>query len=164
MYRTQLLLGLMLLGFMGTAAAVGTGDLDHPGGQTSISLNPRSFVTTIDTEYLLDMLPAPTVAAVSPAIPQMAGREAVDYGRGPDDAGARAGYFSLREYTAPVLGNLTALLDHENLKPGSLVSTLGAVYGGVLQAIEPPEPQGWMTLAAGVGLIGMMIGRVRRMA
>ena len=86
MYRTQLLLGLMLLGFMGTAAAVGTGDLDHPGGQTSISVNPRSFVTTIDTEYLLDMLPAPTVAAVSPDIPQIAGREAVAYKRDPGEA------------------------------------------------------------------------------
>lgn len=161
MYRTQLLLGLMLLGFMGTAAAVGTGDLDHPGGQVSIDGNPRSFVTTIDTEYLLDILPAPTVAAVSPDIPQIAGREAVAYKRDPDGTGG--GYFSLLDYTVSIFGNLTAAFDHKTLKPGSLVSTLGAAYGGVLQAIEPPEPQGWMTLAAGIGLIGMMVGRISRM-
>mgnify|MGYP001093106707 CR=1 FL=1 len=86
------------------------------------------------------------------------------YKRDPGEAGARGGHFSLGDYTVPIFGNLTAVFDHANLKPGSLVSTLGAAYGGVLQAIEPPEPQGWMTLAAGVGLIGMMIGRVRRMA
>lgn len=160
---TQFLLGLMLLGFMGTAAALGTGDFGHPGGQTSISVNPRSFVTTIDTEYLLDMLPAPAVAAFSPDISQIAGREAVAYKRDPDDASAGGGHFSQGDYTVPIFGNLTAVFNHANLKPGSLVSTLGAVYGGVLRAIEPPEPRGWMALAAGIGMIGMMVGRISRM-
>lgn len=162
MCRTQLLSGLMLLGFMGTAAAIGPGVPDRPGGQGAIGGSPPSFVASIGAEYRLDFLSSPAVAVFSPDIPQIAGQETITYKSAPDSRRAGDGLFSLGDYAAPVLGRLTVLLDHENLKPGSLVGTLGAVYGGVLQAIEPPEPRRWMTLAAAIGLVGMMIGRVRR--
>lgn len=138
MYCTQPLLGLMLLGFMGTAAAIGPGDLDNPGGQTSSIGDSFAAAATIDAGYLIGILPASAAMAI-PDIPQIAGQKAVAY-----------------------KGNLTSAFDDGYLVPSRLAGALDDVRGGVLQAIDVPEPRGWMTLAAGIGLIGMMVGRISR--
>jgi hypothetical protein len=159
MYCTQSLLGLMLLGFMGTAAAIGPGGLDNPGGQTSSIGDSFATAATIDAGYLPCILPASAAMAI-PDIPQIGGQEAVAYKGSPDGAGD--GHFSLADYSVSILGNLTSAFDHGYLVPSRLAGALDDVRGGVLQAIDVPEPRGWMTLAAGIGLIGMMVGRVSR--
>jgi hypothetical protein len=159
MYRTQSLLGLMLLGLMGTAAAIGPGGLDNPGGRTSSIGDSFAAAATIDAGYLIGILPASAAVAI-PDIPQIAGEKAVAYKGSPDGAGD--GHFSLADFSVSILGNLTSAFDHGYLAPGRLAGALDDVRGGVLQAIDVPEPQRWMTLAAGIGLIGMMVGRISR--
>lgn len=45
---------------------------------------------------------------------------------------------------------------------GTTTGSAGGLYAGALSAQAVPEPQTWMTLVAGIGLIGMMVGRSKR--
>jgi hypothetical protein len=45
---------------------------------------------------------------------------------------------------------------------GNVTGTSGGSYGGVLQAAPVPEPKSWMSLVAGLGLIGLKLGRFKR--
>src|SRR3569623_350882 len=44
---------------------------------------------------------------------------------------------------------------------GTTAGTAGGIYAGALSAAPVPEPKAWMTLLAGLGLIGMMVERTK---
>jgi hypothetical protein len=45
---------------------------------------------------------------------------------------------------------------------GTTAGTAGGIYAGALSAATVPEPRGWMLMLAGIGLVGVMVERVKR--
>lgn len=45
---------------------------------------------------------------------------------------------------------------------GTTTGTSGGLYAGSLAAAPVPEPKAWITLLAGLGLVGMMVERTKR--
>ena len=172
MYRTQSLLGLLLAGFMGTAAAVGPGDLGTLSGQTLNIGNSFSAGASFNDEYLFDILPASvtvgTAVTINLDIPQFAGQEfaienfAVAFRDSLNNTIVSDIQTSSTDYTLSVFANLPSALDYKFVVSGNVTGTLGGSYGGVLQAVPVPEPKAWLTLLAGLGLVGMMVERTKR--
>jgi hypothetical protein len=174
MYRIQSLLSLMLAGFMGTAAAIGPADLGNLSGQT-VSIG-NSFVAgaSFNDEYIFDIMPASatvgTAVTISLDIPQFAGQEfaienfAVAFKDSLDNTIVSNIQDSLTDYTVSIFANLPSAFDYKFVVSGSVIGTLGGSYGGVLQAVPlpVPEPRTWMTLVAGIGLVGVVVGRAKR--
>jgi hypothetical protein len=175
MYRTKALLGLLLAGFTGTAAAVGPSDLGNLSGQT-VSIG-NSFVAgaAFSDKYTFDILPASatvgTAVTINLDIPQFAGQEfaienfAVAF---EDSLGATIVsdvQTSATDYMLSVFASLPAANDYTFVVSGNVTGTLGGSYGGVLQAVPAPVPEAeaYAMLLVGLGLVGVMVSR-RRMA
>lgn len=45
---------------------------------------------------------------------------------------------------------------------GTTSGTSGGIYAGALSAAPVPEPKAWLTLLAGLGLVGLMVERAKR--
>jgi len=174
MYCMKALPGLMLAGFLGTATAAGPGDLGNLSGQTVNIGNSFAAGAIINDEYIFDIFPASatvgTAVTISLDIPQFAGQEfaienfAVSFRDNLDNTIVSDIQTSLTDYTVSIFANLPSAFDYRFVVSGNVIGTLGGSYGGVLQAVPVPEPKTWMTLAAGIGLIGMMVGRTKRHA
>lgn len=174
MYRIKALLGLVLAGFVGTAAAVGPGDLGSLSGQTVNIGNSFVAGTSIYDEYVFDILPMSaavgTAVTISLDIPLYPGQEfaienfGVAFKDSQNNTIVSDFQTSLTDYTVSIFANLASAYDYKFVVSGQASGTLGGSYGGVLQAVPVPEPKIWMTLAAGIGLIGIMVGRARRRA
>lgn len=172
MYRIKALLGLVLAGFTGTAAAVGPSDLGNLSGQTFSVGNSFIAGATINDEYSFDLLPASatvgTAVTINLDIPQFAGQEfaienfAVAFKDNLNNTIVSDFQTSLTDYTVSIFANLPAAYDYTFVVSGNVTGTSGGSYGGVLQAVPVPEPKAWMTLVAGIGLVGMMVGRAKR--
>jgi hypothetical protein len=172
MTRTKALLGLLLAGCMGTAAAVGPSDLGNLSGQTVSIGNSFAADATFSDEYIFDILPESaavgTAVTINLDIPLFAGQEfAIEnfMVAFKDSLGATIVsdiQTSLTDYTLSIFANLSSANDYTFVVSGNVTGTLGGSYGGVLQAVPVPEPKGWMLMLAGFGLVGMMVERAKR--
>lgn len=179
MFRIQSLLSLMLAGFMGTAfmgtaAAIGPADPGNLSGQTVNIGNSFAAGASFNDEYIFDILPASstvgTAVTISLDIPQLAGQEfaienfAVVFKDSLNHTIISDIQTSLIDYTVSIFANLPSAFDYKFVVSGNVTGTLGGSYGSVLQAVPVPvpEPKAWMALVAGIGLVGMMVGRVKR--
>jgi hypothetical protein len=172
MYRFQALLGLILAGFMETVAAVGPGDLGNLGGQTLNIGNSFAAGVPIYDEYVFDVLPASatvgTAVTINLDIPQYEGQEfaienfAVSFKDSLNNTIISDVQTALTDYTVSIFAYLPSALDYRFVVSGNVIGTLGGSYGGVLQAVPVPEPKDWLLMLAGIGLVGLMVERVKR--
>lgn len=171
MTRTKTLLGLLLAGYMGTAAAVGPSDLGNLTGQT-VSIG-NSFVAgaTFSDEYIFDIMPESaavgTAVTINLDIPQFVGQEfaienfIVAFKDSLNNTIVSDFQTSSTDYTLSVFANLPAALDYKFVVSGNVTGNLGGSYGGVLQAVPVPEAKSYAMMMAGLGLVGFTVLRRR---
>jgi len=172
MYRIKALLGLLLAGFVGTAAAVDPGYLGNLSGETVSIGNSFAAGASFSDAYVFDILPMSatvgTAVTITLDIPQFEGQEfaiedfAVAF---KDSLGATIVsdiQTSLTDYTLSIFADLASANDYAFVVSGNVTGMLGGSYGGVLQAVAVPEPKGWLLMLAGVGMVGLMIERAKR--
>lgn len=171
MYRMKALLGLMLAGFMGSAAAVGPGFLGNLSGQSVSVGNTFASNSLIYDVYIFDIMPESaavgTVVTINLDIPLFPGVEfaIANFGVAFKDSFNNTivtdVQTSVNDLTVSVFANLSSATGYQFVVSGDATGTLGGSYGGVLAAAPVPEPKDWMLMLAGIGLIGMMVGRGR---
>lgn len=166
------MLALVLAGAMGSAAAVGPGDL---GNLTGLTVNiGNSFVAgaVFNDEYIFDIMPESatvgTAVTINLDIPQFDGQEfaIVDFEVAFKDSlnNIIVSDFqtSLTDYTLSVFANLPAALNYKFVVSGNVTGALGGSYGGVLQAVPVPEAKTYAMMFAGLGLVGLTVLRRRQ--
>ena len=172
MSNTQALLGVLLAGFMGSAAAVGPSYLGNLSGQTVSIGNTFSSNSSINDVYTFDIMPeSATIGAavtINLDIPFSPGTEfslanfGVAFKDSLNNMIVSDVQTSVNDLTVSVFANLSSAMGYQFVVTGDVTGTLGGGYGGVLAAAPVPEPRDWMLMLAGLGLIGMMVGRSRR--
>ena len=172
MFKTQALLGLLLAGFMGSAAAVGPSYLNNLSGQTVVIGNTFSSNSIINDVYTFDIMPQSatvgTAVTLNLDIPIFAGTEfslanfSVAFRDSLNNLIVSDVQTSVNDLTVSVFANLSSALGYQFVVTGNVTGTLGGGYGGILAAAPVPEPSDWMMMLAGLGLIGMMVSRSRR--
>lgn len=172
MFRTQVLLGLVMTGFMGTAFAVGPGDLGNLSGQSFSVGNSFSAAASFNDEYVFDILPASatvgTAVTINLDIPPFSGQEfaienfAIAFKDNLNNTIVSDIQTTLTDYTVSIFAHLPAAFDYKFVVSGNVTGLFGGSYGGVLQAVPVPEPKVWMSLVSGLGLVGLMVGRIKR--
>lgn len=172
MFRTQALLGLMLAGFMGSAAAVGPSYLGNLSGQSFSIGNSFSSQSSIYDVYTFDILPlsaaAGTAVTINLDIPLLVGAEfsisnfGVEFRNAANVLIASDFQTSQTDYTVEIAANLAADTGYRFIVLGDVTGNLGGSYGGVLAAAPIPEAESYLMLLAGLGLVGMMVVRSRR--
>lgn len=172
MSSTQALLGLLLAGFMGSAAAVGPSYLGNLSGQTVSVGNTFSSNSVINDVYTFDIMPESaavgTAVTINLDIPFLAGTEfslanfGVAFWDSLDNVIVSDVQTSVNDLTVSIFTNLSSAVGYQFVVTGNVTGTLGGGYGGVLAAAPVPEPRDWMMMLAGLGLIGMMVSRSRR--
>lgn len=171
MTRIKALLGLLLAGYMGTAAAVGPGDLGNLTGLTVNIGNSFAAGATFSDEYIFDIMPASatvgTAVTINLDIPQFTGQEfaiedfMVSFKDSFNNTIVSDIPTSLTDYTLSVFAYLPAALDYKFVVSGNVTGTLGGSYGGVLQAVPVPEAKSYAMMLAGLGLVGFVVLRRR---
>lgn len=172
MFHIQALLGLVMAGIMATASAAGPGYFGNLSGQTFTIGNTFIAATSFNDEYGFDILPASTVigtaVTINLDIPQTAGPAfaienfAVAFKDKLNNTIASDFQISLTDHTVLVFAFLPSVLDYRFVASSNVTGTFGGSYGGVLQAAPATEPKAWMSLVAGLGLIGLKLGRFKR--
>ena len=176
MSSTQALLGLLLAGFMGSAAAVGPSYLGNLSGQTvsvGNTFSSNSVINdVINDVYTFDIMPGSaavgTAVTINLDIPFLAGTEfslanfGVAFWDSLDNVIVSDVQTSVNDLTVSIFANLSSAIGYQFVVTGNVTGTLGGGYGGVLAAAPIPEPRDWMMMLAGLGLIGMMVSRSRR--
>lgn len=176
MYRMKALVGLMLAGFTGTAAAVGPGDL--AGQDLSINNTISGPGVPITDVYSFD------IGSTMSETLATAGKVELQYGSSStptydisnfvisvldtngvqyafDDKSSDAnGALELSAVLAPSI--LGAPGFYQFVVAGTTAGGAGGIYAGALSATPVPEPKDWMMILAGIGLVGMMVGRFQR--
>lgn len=172
MFHIQALLGLVMAGFMATASAIGPSDLVNLSGQTITIGNSFIAAASFNDEYIFDILPVSavvgTAVTINLNIPQFSGQTfaienfAVAFKDNLNNTIASDFQTSLTDYTVSVFAFLPSALDYRFVVSGNVTGTSGGSYGDALQAAPVPEPKAWMSLVAGLGLIGLKLGRFKR--
>jgi hypothetical protein len=179
MYRMKALLGLMLAGFMGAAAAAaGPGYLgDLVGQNVSINNTISGLGTPITDVYSFDIgsTTSETIATAvkvnlqygSSSTPiydiinfaiTLLDTDGMQYAF--DNSFDGNGALELSAVLAPSM--LGAPGFYQVVVTGTTARSAGGIYAGALSATPVPEPKDWMLMLAGIGLVGMMVGRVKR--
>ncbi|MHB1188793.1 FxDxF family PEP-CTERM protein [Thiobacillus sp.] len=172
MKLVQTMLALALAGAMGSAAAVGPGDLGNLTGLTVNIGNSFTAGATFNDEYIFDIMPESatvgTAVTINLDIPQFDGQEfaikdfAVAFKDSLNNIIVSDFQTSLTDYTLSVFANLPAALDYKFVVSGNVIGTLGGSYGGVLQAVPVPEAKTYAMMFAGLGLVGLTVLRRRQ--
>lgn len=172
MFHIQALLGLVMAGIMATASAAGPGYLGNPGGQTFTIGNTLNAAASFNDEYRFDILPASTVIGIAVTInldiPQFAGQAfaienfAVAFKGKLNNTIASDFQTSPTDHAVSVSAFLPSAPDYRFVVSGNVTGASGGSYGGVLQAAPAPEPKAGISLIAGLGLIGLKLGRFKR--
>jgi PEP-CTERM motif-containing protein len=178
MKRTQFVLALALAGSMGSAAAavVGPGYLGDLVGQSfSIGNTLSGLGTPIADIYGFD-IGASTSEAIATSVNvklQFSGstpvydisnfaitlKDTSGFVYAYDNTFDSSGALNLQATLAPSTFGSTF---YQFVVTGATAGTSGGSYAGALAAAPVPEPQTWLTLLAGLGLVGMMVERVKR--
>ena len=171
MFKTQALLGLLLAGFMGSAAAISP-YLGNLSGQTVVIGNTFSSNSVINDVYTFDIMPQSatvgTAVTINLDIPVSPGTEfslanfGVAFWDSLDNVIVSDVQTSVNDLTVSIFANLSSAIGYQFVVTGNVTGTLGGGYGGILAAAPVPEPNDWMMMLAGLGLIGMMVSRSRR--
>ncbi|MEW5967907.1 MAG: FxDxF family PEP-CTERM protein [Pseudomonadota bacterium] len=171
MLRTKALLGLMLAGFAGSAAAAGPGYLGNLSGQSFSIGNSFAPLSTIYDIYTFDILPfsavAGTAVTVNLDIPLFAGTEfaisnfGVEFRDAANTLIASNFQTSATDYTVEIVADLVAGTGYQFIVLGDVTGTLGGSYGGALAAAPIPEAESYLMMLAGLGLVGFMVLRRR---
>lgn len=77
-----------------------------------------------------------------------------------DDTFNTSGELEFQATLAPSVIGLPGF--YEFVVTGSTAGTTGGTYLGALSAQPVPEPREWLLMIAGIGLIGLMVERVKR--
>jgi len=171
MYRIKALLGLLLAGFVGTAAAVDPGYLGNLSGETVSIGNSFAAGASFSDAYVFDILPMSatvgTAVTITLDIPQFEGQEfaiedfAVAFKDSSGSTIVSDVQTSVTDYVVSVYANLPAAEDYKFVVSGNVTGSLGGSYGGVLQAVAVPEAESYAMMLAGLGLVGFMVSRRR---
>ncbi|MEQ1592636.1 MAG: FxDxF family PEP-CTERM protein [Thiobacillaceae bacterium] len=171
MFRTKFLLGLILAGLAGSAAAVGPGTLGNLTGQTFSVGNTFSAGAAIYDVYTFDIMPlsavAGTAVTINLDIPELTGTEfaissfGVQFRDSSNNLIVSDYQTSPTDYTVALTYSLPAATGYQFVVVGNVTGTLGGSYGGALAAVATPvpEPEGYMTMLAGLGLMGFVVLR-----
>lgn len=166
------LLGLLLAGFMGTAVADGP---DYPGGLASQNVSINATLSglrpAITDAPRFDIGPAtPEAIATTEGVippfgsgsgpihdPILLDRGDVHYSfdNSLDAGGALASSAGLAPSTLGAPGIYPSVVT------GTMAASAGGIHAGALSAAPAREPNEWMLMLAGIGLVGMMIDRVK---
>jgi hypothetical protein len=175
----QVVLALALAGSMGPAGAatVGPGYLGYLGGQNVSIANALSGLgTPILDIYSFDIgsFAAETIAtSVRAKLQSGSGSLPVyDISHAAITLGDTDGTVYGTDHTFDSSGALylSAILPPSALGApgfypfvvtGTTAGTAGGIYAGALSAVPVPEPRMWMTLLAGLGLVGLMVERTK---
>ncbi len=181
MKRTQFVLALALAGSMGSAAAaaVGPGYLgDLVGQNLTINNTVSGFGTPIADVYGFDIgsLLSNAIATSVNVKLQFSGstpstpvydisnlaitlKDTNGFVYASDNTFDSSGALNLQATLAPsILGSAF----YQFVVTGTTAGSSGGIYAGALAAAPVPEPQTWLMLLAGLGLVGMMVERVKR--
>lgn len=170
--RTRVLLGLLMAGSMGSAAAAGPGYLGNLSGQSVSIGNSFAALSSINDIYTFDILPVSSVAGTAVTInldiPLFQGEEfsIADFGVEFRDSAnlliASDFQDSPTDYTVAISADLAAATGYRFVVLGNVTGSMGGSYGGALAAAPIPEPRDWMLMLSGLGLVGLMVGRHKR--
>lgn len=179
MKRMQFMLALALAGSMGSAAAstVGPGYLgDLVGQNVSIAHTVSGLGTPIVDVYSFDVGSFASEAIVTSV------KVKLQFGAGSTPVYDISNFtITLQDTDGTVYGtdstfdsggalDLGAILSpsaidapgfYQFVVTGTTAGTAGGIYAGALSAVPVPEPRAWMTLLAGLGLVGMMVERTK---
>lgn len=178
MKHMQFVLALALAGSMGSAAAatVGPGYLgDLVGQNLTISNTVSGFGTPFADVYSFDIgsLLSEAIATSVNVKLQFSGstpiydisnfaitlKDTNGVVHGFDNTFDASGALNLQATLAPsTLGSAF----YQFVVSGTTAGSSGGIYAGALAAAPVPEPQTWLMLLAGLGLVGMMVERVKR--
>lgn len=180
MKRMQFVLALALAGSMGSAAAaaVGPGYLGDLVGQNfSIGNTVSGLGIPVADLYSFD-IGALTSEAIATSV-----KVTLQFGSGSTPVYDISNFaITLKDINGTVYGtdntfdsngalNLSATLSpstvgapgfYQFVVSGTTSGTAGGIYAGALSAAPVPEPKVWLTLLAGLGLVGMMVERTKR--
>ena len=178
MKRLQFVLALALAGSMGSAAAVGPGYLgDLVGQSVSIANTLSGLGTPIADVYGFD-IGALTSEAIATSV-----KVTLQFGSSATPVYDISNFaITLKDINGTLYGtdntfdssgalNLSATLSpsavaapgfYQFVVSGTTAGTSGGIYAGALSAAPVPEPRAWLMLLAGLGLVGMMVERIKR--
>jgi hypothetical protein len=178
MCRINAMLGLVLAGFMGTAAAAGPGYLgDLVGQDVSINNTVTGLGTPFNDIYSFD-IGSNTSEAIATSVKvklqfgssstpiydisnfaiALLDTDGMQYAF--DNSFDASGALALSAVLAP--SALGAPGFYQFVVTGTTAGSAGGIYAGALSAAPAPEPKDWMLMLAGVGLVGMMVERTKR--
>lgn len=176
MKRTQFVLALALAGSLGSAVAAGPFYLGNLDGQSVAITNAiPGFGTPIADVYSFDIgssLSEAIATSVNVKL-QFTGSmplyDISDFAIALEDAD-RYVYAADNTFDSSGALNLQATLAPSTLGSqfyrfivsGTTAGTAGGIYAGALAAVPVPDPQTWLTLLAGLGLVGLMVERAKR--
>lgn len=170
--------GLLLAGFMGTASAGGPGYLgDLVGQSVSIGNTLSGQGTLVDDVYSFDIgsITSEVIAtsvkvklqfgsALTPVYDisnfaiTLRDTDGVEYAF--DNTFDVSGAMELSAVLAPSSPGMPGF--YEFVVSGITSGSEGGIYAGALSAAPVPEPKDWMLLLAGIGLVGLTVGRAKR--
>jgi hypothetical protein len=169
------LLAAMLMGYVGSASAVGPGYLGNLTGNTYNIGNTFSALaygsSFVDT-YLFDIAPTSvtvgTTVTINLDLPFFAGPEfelsnmSIKF---TDATGVTVYDVDSRnnavDYTLSVVATLPANIGYKFVVSGDVTGNFGGSYGGVLQALPVPVPETHAMLLAGLCLMGAILRRCK---
>jgi len=176
MKRTQFVLALALAGSMGSAVAAGPGYLGNlEGRNVAIANTINGFGTPVADIYSFDIgssLSNAIATSVKVKL-QFAGstplydisnfaialKDTNGHVYASDNTFDPSGALNLQAMLAP---STFGSMFYRFAVTGTTAGTAGGIYAGALAAAPVPEPQTWLTLLAGLGLVGLMVERIKR--
>lgn len=177
MKRMQFVLALALVGSMGSAAAAAVGQ-GYPGDLVGQNLTINNTVSGSGTpiadvfSFDIDSLLSDAIATSVNVKLQFSGstlvydisnfaitlKDTSGYVYAFDNMFDSSGALNLQATMAPpTLGSAF----YQFVVTGTTAATNGGSYAGALATAPMPEPQTWLKLLAGLGLVGMMVGRIK---
>jgi len=178
MCRINALLGLVLAGFMGAAAASGPGYLgDLVGQDVSINNTVTGLGTPFNDIYSFD-IGSHTSEAIATSVKvklqfgssstpiydisnfaiTLLDTDGMQYAF--DNSFDASGALELSAVLAPSAPGAPGF--YQFVVSGTTAGSAGGIYAGALSAAPVPEPKDWMLMLAGIGLVGMMVERAKR--
>lgn len=174
----QTMVALALAGMMGQAAAAGPGYLgDLVGRNVSINNTLDGFGTLIDDVYGFDVgsftseaiatsvkvslqfdSASTPVYDISNFAIRLEDTDGTLYAF--DDTFNALGALELSAVLAPSVVGAPGF--YRFVVSGTTAGSAGGIYAGALSAAPVPEPKDWMLVLAGIGLVGLMVERVKR--
>lgn len=146
----SLVVGNTVQGAIGTAVAdVYSFDIDALGAETVAA------AVEVSVQFGTSITPILDIANFAVVLRDMNG---VEYAF--DNTLNASGAAEFQTMLAPSTAGLTGF--YELVVTGVTAGSVGGAYLGTLSAQAAPEPKQWMLMLSGLGLVGLMVERVKR--